>query len=74
MSLFKIVNGCKKMAQNIKEHFTKMIYELPDNISSDEIVYHTYVKSQIMKGKKQLLEGKGIPHSEIKAEIDQWLK
>ena len=62
------------MSQKIKENFIKMIYELPDNVTIDEIVYYTDVKSQIMKGKQHLQEGKGIPHSEIEAEIEQWLK
>ncbi len=62
------------MSQKIKENFIKMINKLPNNVTIDEIVYHTYVKSQIMKGKQQLQEGKGIPHSEIEAEIEQWLK
>ena len=62
------------MSQKIKENFIKMINKLPDNVTIDEIVYHTYVKSQVMKGKQQLQKGKGIPHSEIEAEIEQWLK
>jgi len=62
------------MSQKIKENFIKMINKLPDNVTIDEIVYHTYVKSQFMKGKQQLQEGKGIPHSEIEADIEQWLK
>lgn len=62
------------MSQEIKENFIKMIHELPDNVTIDEVVYHTYVKSQVMKGKQQLQEGKGIPHSEIEAEIELWLK
>ena len=62
------------MSQKIKENFIKMLYELPDNVTIDEIVYHTYVKSQVMKGKQQLQDGKGISHLEIEAEIEQWLK
>jgi len=62
------------MSQKIKENFIKMINKLPDNVTIDEILYHTYVKSQVMKGKQQLHEGKGIPDSEIEAEIEQWLK
>ena len=62
------------MSQKIKDNFINMIYELPDNVTIDEIVYHTYVKSQVMKGKQQLQDGKGLSHLEIEAEIEQWLK
>ena len=62
------------MSQKINENFIKMINKLPDNVTIDEIVYHTYIKFQVMKGKQQLQESKGIPHSEIEAEIEQWLK
>lgn len=70
LSLYIFFKGCYILSQKIKENFIKMIHELPDNVTVDEVVYHTYVKSQVMKGKRQLQEGKGIPHSEIEAEIE----
>ncbi len=63
-----------RLMASIKHEFSQLIENLPDNISPDELLYHVYIKSQVMKGMEQVRGGKKIAQSEIEAEIEQWLK
>ena len=59
---------------SIKENFIQLIDNLSENVTADEILYHIYIKSQILKGKQQIREGKGISQAEIEEEFAKWLK
>ena len=50
----------------VKEEAIKLIENLPDDLSWDDIIYEMYVKKKIEIGLKAAEEGRVIPHSEVK--------
>lgn len=57
----------------LKTQVIKMIKKLPDNITVDDIFSELYFKLQVDAGLKQLDEGKGISHEEVKRRMKRWL-
>lgn len=57
----------------LKEEVIKLIQELPDNTTIEDIMYKLYVRAKIEAGIKELDEGKGIPHNETMEKISKWL-
>jgi len=50
---------------NIKEEVIKLIKELPEDTTIEDIQYHLFVKQKLLKAEKQISEGKTIPHEEV---------
>lgn len=58
-----------------KEIAKKMIDTLPDEADMDTIIYTLYIKSKFEKGEREIKEGKGIPHDEVKKRLfEKWVK
>jgi hypothetical protein len=57
-----------------KKATLRMLRNLKDNVTYDDIFYHVYVLQKIEVGIRQLDEGKGIPHEEVKKRLKKWLK
>jgi len=51
---------------NIKKQVIQLIQQMPEDVSLDDIMSELYFKLQVDKGLKELDEGKGIPHQEVK--------
>lgn len=43
----------------------KLIQELPDSVTMEDILYKLYVRAQVEEGIQELDEGKGIPHEVV---------
>ena len=48
----------------VKQEIIKMIQNLPDDVSIDDIMSELYFRLQVDAGLKELDEGKGIPHKD----------
>jgi len=57
----------------VKEQVIEMIRQLPDDSSVDDIMAELYFRLQVDAGLKELDEGKGIPHEEVKKRMSRWL-
>jgi predicted transcriptional regulator len=57
----------------IKQQVIKMIQNLPDEVSVDDIMAELYFRLQVDAGLKELNEGKGIPHGEVEKQMSKWL-
>lgn len=57
-----------------KEAVIEMIRQLPDDVSTEDIMEELYVRLQIEEGIRELDEGKGIPHEEVKRRMAKWLE
>ena len=57
----------------IKQEVIRMIQNLPDEVSVDEIMGELYVRLQVDEGLKELDEDKGIPHEEVEKRMSKWL-
>ncbi len=59
---------------NVKEEAIKLIQQLSDDCTYEDIQYHLYVKQKVMRGLKALEEGRYISHEEVKQKLSKWLK
>ncbi len=53
-------------ATNIKEAACKLIEQLPDDVSWDELAYRIEVRASIERGLAAAEAGRLIPHEEVK--------
>lgn len=58
---------------NVKEEVIKIIRELPEDVTIEDIMNKLYVRAKIEAGLKELDEGKGIPHEKAMKTISEWL-
>ena len=49
----------------IKEDIIKLIQELPDDATLEDIQYHLFVKQKLLRAEEEIKEGKTIPHEEV---------
>ena len=60
---------------NVKEEVIKLIEELPEDITIEDIQYHLFVKQKLQKAEKQISEGKTIPHEQVMEKAQKkWFK
>ncbi|MCB1190453.1 MAG: hypothetical protein H7A23_16225 [Leptospiraceae bacterium] len=52
--------------QNVKEEAIKIINQMPDDATTEQIMENLYFKIVVDAGLKQPNIGEGIPHEEIK--------
>ena len=60
--------------QTIKAEAIDMILSLPDCSTLDEINYHLYVRSKVVRGLKAIDEGKYVSESVAEKRIVEWSK
>ncbi|MCD9023461.1 hypothetical protein [Cohnella silvisoli] len=58
---------------SVKDEVIKLIQDLPDNVTVEDILYKLYVRARIDEGLSELDAGKGIIHSEAMEQINKWL-
>jgi len=56
-----------------KEAVIKMIRQMPDDASVDDIMAELYFRQKVEAGLKELDEGKGVPHDRVKERLKKWL-
>ena len=59
-------------ANSIKEEVISLVKQLPDDITLDEIMYHLYVKQKILRGLKDIEDGKTFTLEEVKEMAKKW--
>lgn len=57
---------------SVKEEVISLVKELPDDITLDEIMYHLYVKQKIIRGLKDIEDGKTYTLEEVKEMAKKW--
>ncbi len=59
----------------VKEKAKKVIDTLPDQADMDDIMHALYVQAKFEHGEREIEEGKGIPHEEVKKRLfAKWVK
>lgn len=59
----------------IKEDVIKLIQELPDDITLEDIQYHLFVKQKLLRAEEEIKEGKTIPHEKVMEKVrSKWFK
>ena len=57
-----------------KDAIIELIRKLPDDVTVDDVMQELYVRRSIEEGLKELDEGNGIPHDEVKRRLAKWLE
>ena len=57
-----------------KDAIIELIRKLPDDVTVDDVMQELYVRRSIEEGLRELDEGKGIPHDEVKQRLAKWLE
>lgn len=59
----------------IKEDIIKLIQDLPDDATLEDIQYHLFVKQKLLRAEEQIKAGKTIPHEEVMEKArKKWFK
>ncbi len=58
----------------VKDEVIKMIQNMPEETSVEDIMAELYFRYQVDEGLKQLDGGRGIPHEEVEKRMAKWLK
>ena len=57
---------------SVKDSVLQAIQDMPDSVTFEEVMDRIYLLQKIEQGRRELVEGKGIPHEEVKRRIAQW--
>jgi predicted transcriptional regulator len=52
----------------------EMIQRMPDDVTVPDIMAELYVRQKVDEGLRQLEEGQGIEHEEVKKRLSKWLE
>ncbi|MCM3126996.1 MULTISPECIES: hypothetical protein [unclassified Paenibacillus] len=58
---------------SVKDEVIKLIQDLPDNVTVEDILYKLYARARIEEGINELDAGRGISHTEVMEKIKSWL-
>ncbi len=56
----------------VKDIARQVIDALPDDASMDDIIHALYIREKYERGLREVREGKGIPHEEVKRQMQKW--
>jgi len=56
-----------------KEEVRKMLDQIPDDASFEDIQYHIYVREKIERGLKDVEEGRVLSQEEVEHRMSKWL-
>ncbi len=56
-----------------KEEVIKLIKDLPDTATLEDIMRELYVRAKIDKGIQELDTGKAVSHEKVKEKLGKWL-
>ena len=57
----------------VRDQVIEMIRSLPEESSVDDIMAELYFRLKVDTGLRELDEGKGIPHEQVKERLSRWL-
>ena len=57
----------------VKEEIRKMLDQLPDDVSFEDIQYHIYVRQKIERGLADVAEGRVMSQEELERRMARWL-
>jgi predicted transcriptional regulator len=56
-----------------KEVVRKMLDQIPDDASFEDIQYHIYVQEKIERGLRDIEEGRVVSEEEVEKRMSKWL-
>lgn len=56
-----------------KEEVRKLLEQLPEDSSFEDIQYHIYVREKIERGLQEVKEGRVLSQEEVERKMSKWL-
>ena len=56
-----------------KEEVRRMLKQIPDDASFEDIQYHIYVREKVERGLKDVKEGRLLSQEEVEQRMSKWL-
>jgi predicted transcriptional regulator len=56
-----------------KEEVRRMLEQIPDDATFEDIQYHIYVREKIERGLKDIQEGRLLSQEEVEQRMSKWL-
>jgi predicted transcriptional regulator len=56
-----------------KDEVRKILDQIPDDSSLEDIQYHIYVREKIEKGLQDIKDGRGLSQEEVEKRMSKWL-
>lgn len=56
-----------------KDEVRKILNELPDSATLEDIQYHIYVREKVKRGLKDIKSGKLLSQEEVEHKMSRWL-
>lgn len=50
-----------------------MIQAMPDDVTWEQLSYRISLRAKVERGLADVAAGRGIPHEQVKREMDEWL-
>ena len=57
-----------------KEHVRRILEEIPDDVTLEDIQYHIYVRQKIERGLQDMEEGRVVTEEEAERRMARWLE
>jgi hypothetical protein len=57
----------------VKDEIRKMLDQLPDDVTFEDVQYHIYVRQKLERGMKDMKEGRLIDQEEMERRMSRWL-
>jgi hypothetical protein len=68
------VTEAETMSGDGKQAALRIIEDLPDDASLQDIMYALYFRQRVDRGLRESDEGKTIPHEEVERSVAEWLR
>ena len=59
---------------NVKEDIIRMVQNMPEGVSVEDVMTELYFSCQVDEGLKELDSGKGISHGEVEKLMVKWIE
>ena len=59
---------------NVKEDIIRMVQNMPEGVSVEDVMTELYFSCQVDEGLKELDSGKGISHREVEKLMVKWIE
>lgn len=57
-----------------KERILKIIEQLPDNVTTEDVMYELYVSEVLDRSDADVAAGRLVPHEDVKKRFAKWLE
>ena len=65
--------GTEERVSTAKDEVRKMLDQLPDDSTFEDIQYHIYVREKIERGLDDIQQGRTLSQAEVERRMDKWL-